>query len=113
MSVHAGEVVPAERWALDAGEIERLVKRGEDYLAQGDIAAARLVLGRAAEARDERATLSLGATYDPAVLKQLHVVGFKPDVAQARAWYEKAAGYGATEAAARLAALPRIDRRQK
>jgi hypothetical protein len=109
VSVRAGEAVPADRWALDAAEIERLVKRGEDYLAQGDIAAARLVLGRAAEARDERATLSLGATYDPAVLRQLHVVGFKPDVAQARAWYEKAAGYGSSEAAARLAALPRID----
>ena len=111
VSVHANEAapaVPADRWALDAGEIERLVKRGDDYLAQGDIAAARLVLGRAAEARDARAALSLGATYDPAVLQRLHVIGFKPDVAQARAWYETAAGYGSSEAAARLAALPRI-----
>jgi len=111
VSVHAGAAAPADRWALDAGEIEALVKRGEDYLAQGDIAAARLVLGRAAQARDARAALSLGATYDPAVLKQLHVLGFKPDVAQARAWYEKAAGYGSSEAAARLAALPNADPR--
>ncbi len=97
---------PADRWALDAGEVDRLVKRGEDYLAQGDIAAARLILGRAAAAHDPRAALSLGATYDPAVLGELHVVGFRPDVAQARAWYEKAAGYGSHDAAARLAALP-------
>jgi hypothetical protein len=110
VSVRADEAAPADRWALDTGEIERLVKRGEDYLAQGDIAAARLVLGRAAEARDARAALSLGATYDPAVLRQLRVLGFKPDIAQARAWYERAAGYGSSEAAARLAALPRIDR---
>ncbi|HLH90478.1 MAG TPA: hypothetical protein VKX28_18655 [Xanthobacteraceae bacterium] len=110
VTVRAGEPMPADRWALDAGEIERLVKRGEDYLAQGDIAAARLILGRAAEARDARAALSLGATYDPAVLRKLHVVGFKPDIAQARAWYEKAAGYGSSEAAARLGALPTIDR---
>jgi hypothetical protein len=109
LSVHAGEAVPADRWALDAAEIERLVKRGEDYLAQGDIAAARLILGRAAEARDARAAMSLGATYDPAVLRKLHVLGFRPDVAQARAWYDKAAGYGSSEAAARLATLPRID----
>lgn len=95
-----------DRWALDAGEIGRLVKRGEDYLAQGDIAAARLILGRAAAAHDGRAALSLGATYDPAVLQKLHVVGFRPDVAQARSWYEKAAGYGSHDAAARLAALP-------
>jgi len=100
---------PADRWALDAGDMERLLKRGADYLAQGDIAAARLLLGRAAAARDPRAALSLGATYDPTVLRQLHVVGFKPDVAQARVWYEKAAAYGSDEAAARLAALPSND----
>jgi hypothetical protein len=98
---------PADRWGLDAGEVARLVKRGEDYLAQGDIAAARLILGRVAgAAHDARAALSLGATYDPVVLRNLHVIGFTPDVAQARVWYEKAAGYGSHDAAARLAALP-------
>jgi hypothetical protein len=106
VSVRAAQAGGTDPWALDAGEVERLVVRGEAYLAQGDIAAARLILGRAAEARDPRAAFSLAATYDPAVLKQLHVVGFKPDVAQARAWYEKAAGYGSTEASRRLAALP-------
>ena len=87
-------------------EVERLVKRGEAYLAQGDIAAARLVLGRAAESRDARAAFSLAATYDPAVLRKLHVVGIRPDVAQARAWYQKAAEYGSADATQRLAALP-------
>jgi hypothetical protein len=95
-----------DQWALEPGEVERLVKRGEDYLAQGDIAAARLILGRAAEARNARAAFSLAATYDPSVLKQLHVVGFRPDTAQARAWYEKAAEYGSADASRRLAALP-------
>ena len=99
-----------EQWALDRAEVERLIKRGEDYLAQGDIAAARLIIGRAAEAQDPRAAFSLAATYDPTVLKQLRVVGFKPDVAQARAWYEKAAGYGSAEASQRLAALPELNR---
>jgi TPR repeat protein len=42
------------------------------------------------------------------VLKALHVVGFRPDIAQARAWYEKAAEYGSAEASRRLAALPRL-----
>jgi len=95
----------ADQWTLDAGEIERLVKRGEEYLAGGDIAAARLVLGRAAEARDAHAAFSLATTYDPAVLKQLRVFGFKADLAQARAWYERAAAYGSAEAARRLATL--------
>ena len=105
----AAQAAPAagnDEWALSPGEVERLVKRGEAYLAQGDIAAARLILGRAAEARDARAAFSLAATYDPAVLKKLRVVGFRPDVAQARAWYEKAAEYGSADATQRLAALP-------
>jgi hypothetical protein len=108
VAVRAAPASATSEWALDPGEVERLVKRGEDYLAQGDIAAARLILGRAAEARDARAAFSLAATYDPSVLRQLHVVGFRPDVAQARAWYEKAAEYGSAEAARRLAALPKL-----
>jgi hypothetical protein len=106
--VRAAQTGTANTWTIEPGEIERLVKRGEDYLAQGDIAAARLILGRAAEARDARAAFSLAATYDPSVLRQLHVVGFRPDVAQARAWYEKAAEYGSAEASRRLAALPSL-----
>lgn len=106
VAVRAAQAGSSDEWALEPGEVERLVKRGEAYLAQGDIAAARLILSRAAEGRDARAAFSLAATYDPAVLKKLHVVGFRPDVAQARAWYEKAAEYGSADATQRLAALP-------
>jgi hypothetical protein len=105
VAVRAAQAGAGDQWALEPGEIDRLVGRGEDYLAQGDIAAARLILGRAAEARDARAAFSLAATYDPSVLRRLHVVGFRPDVAQARAWYERAAEYGSAEASRRLAAL--------
>jgi hypothetical protein len=108
VAVRSAQASAGDKWALEPGEVERLVKRGEDYLAQGDIAAARLILGRAAEAGDARAAFSLGATYDPSVLKQLHVVGFRPDVAQARAWYQKAVEYGSAEASRRLAALPTV-----
>jgi hypothetical protein len=101
---------PAEQPpAIDPGEVDRLVQRGREYLDQGDIAAARLILTRAAEARDGRAALALGETYDPLVLRQLRVVGFKPDVAHARAWYERAAEYGAVEASRWLATLPQLD----
>lgn len=109
VSVRARPVDAADQPALEPDEVARLVKRGEDSLAQGDIAAARLILGRAAEARDARAALSLGATFDPAVLRQLHVLGLPPDVARAREWYEKAAEYGSAEASNRLAALPRLE----
>jgi len=106
VAVYSHPAHGADQSALAPDEVARLVKRGEDALAQGDVAAARLILGRAAEAHDAQAALSVGATFDPAVLRQLHVVGFRPDIAQARAWYEKAAAYGSAEAAQRLAALP-------
>jgi hypothetical protein len=106
-SVHAPAPVPAPApLVLEAGEIELLIRRGEEFLAQGDIAAARLILGRAADAHDARAAFSLAQTFDPDVLKRLRVLGFKPDLGQARALYEKAAGYGSAEAAGRLEALP-------
>lgn len=91
--------------ALDTEALVRLAKRGEDYLARGDIAAARLIFGRAVEAGDAGAALSLAATYDPEVLRRLNVLGVRPDIGQARAWYAKAADYGSIEAARRLTVL--------
>ena len=82
-----------------------LVKRSEELIAQGDIAAARLMLTRAAEAGDARAALVLGATYDSAMLRKLGVLGVAADAAQARAWYAKAADYGSGEATQRLEQL--------
>ena len=79
-----------------------LVKRSDDLVAQGDIASARLMLTRAAEAGDARAALALGATYDANVLRKLGVIGMAGDAVRARAWYEKAAEYGSGEATRRL-----------
>ncbi len=87
---------------LDREEIAVLVKRGKDFIANGDLAAARLVLQRAAESKDAEAALALAATYDPLVLRELKVYGFAADVAMARSWYEKAKEYGSTEAPRRL-----------
>jgi hypothetical protein len=87
---------------LDREEIAMLVKRSEDLMAQGDIASARLMLTRAAEAGDARAALALGATYDANVLRKLGVIGMAGDAPKARAWYEKAAEYGSGEATRRL-----------
>lgn len=87
---------------LDREEIAMLVRRSEELITQGDIAAARLMLTRAAEAGDARAALALGATYDGAMLRKLGVLGVAADAAQARAWYAKAAEYGSGEATKRL-----------
>jgi hypothetical protein len=95
---------------LDADEIASLLKRGEDYIATGDLASARLVLQRGAEAGDARAALALAGTYDPNVLEQLGFKGFAPDVGMALAWYEKARDFGSPEAPRRLERLASRDR---
>ena len=83
-------------------EIDGLVKRGQDLLTIGDISGGRLLLTRAAEAGDARASFALAGTYDSAVVATLGAVGAFPDPVKARAWYQKAAEQGSTEAARRL-----------
>jgi hypothetical protein len=92
---------------LDISEVATLLRRGQEYLRTGDIAAARLVLRRAANANDFQATLALGSTFDPVVLAELGVLGFLPDANQARMWYEKAARLGSLEASTRIERLAR------
>lgn len=87
---------------LGREEVTLLLKRSEDLIAQGDIAAARLMLTRAAEAGEARAALTLGATFDADTLRRLGVRGVGADATKARAWYEKAAEYGSGEATRRL-----------
>ncbi len=93
--------------ALDpeSEEVASLIKRGEQLASAGDIAAARLMLRRAAEARNARAALALAATYDPIVLEKIGIYGISPDVATARLWYEKAREFGSAEAPRRLELL--------
>jgi hypothetical protein len=89
----------------DDKEIAGLVKRGKDFLVNGDFASARLLLKRAAEAGSADGALALGATFDPEMIKRLGAIGAVPDIAQARAWYQKAAALGAPGAAEQLAKL--------
>ena len=90
---------------LDPNEIASALTRGAALIASGDLAAARLVLRRAADAGDARSAMTLAETYDPAILEKLGVHGVVPDLAKARGWYEKARQFGATEAAQRLELL--------
>jgi hypothetical protein len=95
---------------LTPSEIAALLKRGQDYLQNGDIVSARLMLRRAASAGDPQAALLLGATFDPVVLRDLGVLGFTPDPAQARTWYQRAADAGLPEATRRLERLVKTAR---
>jgi TPR repeat protein len=91
---------------LDPEEINLLLKQGEQFIATGDLATARIVLQRAAEAGDATAAVALGATYDPGVLAKLGVVGMgAADVEKARNWYQKAESLGSPEGARRLQML--------
>ena len=90
---------------LPADEVTALLKRGQDLVASGDLAAARLLLQRAAEAAAARAALALAATYDPVVLEQMRPQGIAADPSLARAWYERAKQFGSAEATRRLEVL--------
>jgi TPR repeat protein len=90
---------------LDPSEIASSLRRADDLIASGDLAAARLVLRRAANAGNARAAMTLAKTYDPVFLEKLGVHGFVPDVAMARVWYEKAKKFGSAEATQRLELL--------
>jgi hypothetical protein len=103
--------VPAARTAneaavpsktLDAETLAALMTRARSLLALGDIAAARLLLERAANARDAIAAFLLAQTYDPAVLRVRDTRSITPDPVMARDWYRKAASFGSAAAQQRL-----------
>jgi hypothetical protein len=97
--------VPFRR--LSREEIAHLLKRSEELVAAGELGPARLVLRRAAEAGDPNAALALATTYDPILLRARNVIGLAPDIAMARAWYEKAKEFGSIDASRRLELLAR------
>jgi len=90
---------------LDAGELAALLKRAKGLIAIGDIAPARLLLQRAADAQEAGAALLLAQTYDPAVLGTQDMRSITPDPALARDWYQKAARLGSLDARQRLAQM--------
>jgi hypothetical protein len=96
----APEPRPADNLSRD--EIASLFQRGQDRVAAGDIASARLFLMRAAQAGNADASLALAGTFDAAVLSSLRAIGVQPDPAKARAWYMRAAEQGSEEAKRRL-----------
>jgi hypothetical protein len=99
----AAAAPPARRLAPD--ELAALLKRARGLIEVGDIAPARLLLERAADAQEASAALLLAQTYDPAVLGTLDMRSITPDPAMARDWYQKAARFGSPEAQQRLAQM--------
>jgi hypothetical protein len=104
------DVRPSEP-APDPSEIAAKMRIGGDLMAHGDITAARTMFQRAAEAGEAAGAFALAETYDPAVLRQLHLRGgIAPDLAVARRWYEQAMAMGSTAAAERIVRLTQVSR---
>jgi hypothetical protein len=95
---------PATRAATlqDRERALRLLKKGEEQLAEGNVSAARLFYERAADAGLAQGAMALASTFDAAELVRLRVRGIPPDVKQARRWYERARQLGAGDAEERL-----------
>ena len=98
-----GAAPPARRLAAD--ELSTLMTRAKGLLAAGDIASARLLLERAADAQEPNAALMLAQTFDPAVLGRQDIRNITPDPELARIWYQRAAQLGSADAQRRLSQL--------
>lgn len=85
--------------------VQRMMAKGDEQLASGDIASARLLYERAADAGHAPAAMALAATYDAAELERLKVRGIAADAKAAQRWYERARELGAAGAEERLRRL--------
>jgi hypothetical protein len=90
---------------MDAGEVAALLRRAEELMAIGDLAAARLLLQRVAETKNAQAAFQLASTYDPAELKKFANNSVAADPALAQLWYERARDWGSPDASSPLEAL--------
>jgi hypothetical protein len=94
---------PATPKLPDAAAIAVMMKGGAEFIANGNIAAARMMFRPAAEAGDPSAAFALAETYDPEVLAKLGAKGgITPDLALAARWYAKADELGYSASAWRL-----------
>jgi hypothetical protein len=104
-AARTGNEAAAPSKTLDAETLAALMTRAKSLLALGDIAAARLLLERAANALDATAAFLLAQTYDPAVLGVRDTRSIRADPVMARDWYRKAASFGSADAQQRLTQL--------
>jgi len=90
---------------VDREQALHLLKMGEEQLAQGLVAPARLLFERAADLGLAQAAMALAATYDAVELDKPNLRHIRPDATLAKRWYERARQLGASEAELRLRRL--------
>jgi hypothetical protein len=91
--------------AFSAAEIAALLARGDWLFATGDVAPARVLYERAADAGEAQAAMKLGETFDPVFLDHSHLRGLHGDPGTAVFWYRRARDLGDTGVASRLERL--------
>jgi hypothetical protein len=90
---------PTPVQSLSGDLASTLMRRGHDFLGAGDIAAARVLFGRLADAGIADGAFAMAQTYDLRYLTVHKVVGVVGDESKARAFYQQAAQLGSVEAA--------------
>jgi Bacterial SH3 domain len=93
----------------DTARIDELMAHGRKMVDVGYFPGARAYFQRAAEAGSADAALSVGKTYDPSFIEEIGAQGIKPDVKQARIWYERAKALGNKDADVQLLALTKVE----
>jgi hypothetical protein len=103
--VKAATITTKSTVAIGPEEAEKLYRRAEGLVADGDFAGARLLLERAVEAGHAGAIFMLASTYDPNVLGKVNALGIKGEPEKARALYQQALAAGIEDSTGRLSAL--------
>jgi TPR repeat protein len=101
----AATVTTKSTVAIGPEEAEKLYRRAEGLVADGDFAGARLLLERAIEAGHAGAIFMLASTYDPNVLSKVNALGIKGEPEKAKALYQQALAAGIDDSNGRLSAL--------
>jgi hypothetical protein len=100
------QVPPHPDTTILPAAVERtLLERGEAMLQQKNVAAARMLFERAANAGVGTAALKLANTYDPSFIAEHNLIGIKGDPQKAEAWYGRASALGEKSAEGRLKSL--------
>ena len=90
---------------LPAEQITALLARADAFVRTRDIASARLLYERAADAGNGRAALRMGESFDPAFLDSMGIFRMLGDRQLALSWYRRARDLGDAEAAQLLQKL--------
>ncbi|MGF1639680.1 MAG: AAA family ATPase [Rhodospirillales bacterium] len=75
-------------------DVDRMVARGDEFLALGDVASARLFYRLAVSRGSGAGATAMGSTFDPVFLRRAGVVGVPANPATAIEWYRLAMDMG-------------------